>query len=67
MAHESQHVFKDVDKRSQLKKKDFFTYGYLTDAEKIRKAIKANKNAILEKNKYEYVDRYSNSKNSNIL
>jgi hypothetical protein len=36
LAHDSQHVFKDVDKRSQLKKNDFFTYGYLTDVQKVK-------------------------------
>lgn len=47
--HENHHIYKDVDKRSDLKKKDFYNYTYKTDTQRVSESVKANKDMILEK------------------
>ncbi|CAI2366690.1 unnamed protein product [Moneuplotes crassus] len=56
LKNEKDHVFKDIDPRSKLKKKDFYNYTYRPDHQKAEEACKANNERILNKNIYSYTD-----------
>ena len=53
-------MFKDVQTRSQLTKKDFYNYQQKSDKQRVMESLKVNNDNILKKNMYEYIDKSKN-------